>query len=202
MTGDAAAQLSAADVVRLLDLQPHPEGGHFRETFRDAGTVAGRSHSTAILYLLAAGERSHWHRVDAVEVWHHYGGAPLRLSLSPDGNRADHHRLGVDLLAGERPVTIASLVQMIAEVQGVQPPSIHLPVILGKVAGIAFQTAFKPLGRQPPFSRRSLDFFIKDNAYDISKAKQNLGFQPQVDLQAGLMESWRWLNGCKTARPN
>jgi nucleoside-diphosphate-sugar epimerase len=103
----------------------------------------------------------------------------------------------VYLLAGERPVTIATLVQMIAEVQGVRPPSIHFPVTLGKVAGIAFQTVFKPLGRQPPFSRRSLDFFIKDNAYDISKAKRDLGFQPQVDLPAGLIETWHWLNGCK-----
>jgi len=103
VTGGGTPQLSARDIVRLLDLAPHPEGGHFRETFRDAAAAAGRSHSTAILYLLAAGERSHWHRVDAAEIWHHYCGAPLRLSLSPDGRRADHQQLGVDLLAGERP---------------------------------------------------------------------------------------------------
>ena len=56
------------DVIRLLELKPHPEGGHFRETFRDARTVAGgRAASTAIYFLLARGERSHWHRIDAVE---------------------------------------------------------------------------------------------------------------------------------------
>jgi hypothetical protein len=102
MTGGGAPQLSARDIVRLLDLAPHPEGGHFRETFRDAA-AAGRSHSTAIFYLLAAGERAHWHRVDAAEIWHHYCGAPLRLSLSPDGKRADHQRLGIDLLAASGP---------------------------------------------------------------------------------------------------
>ena len=72
--------LSAADIIRLLDLKPHPEGGHFRETFRDARTIDGRrAASTAIHFLLARGDRSHWHRVDAVEVWHYYAGAPLTL---------------------------------------------------------------------------------------------------------------------------
>jgi predicted cupin superfamily sugar epimerase len=98
----AAAMLCAADIVRLLDLQPHPEGGHFRETFRDSAS-AGRGHSTAIYYLLAAGERSHWHRIDAAEVWHHYAGAPLRLSLSANGGSVERHRLGADLAGGERP---------------------------------------------------------------------------------------------------
>lgn len=94
--------ISAADIVRLLDLEPHPEGGHFRETFRH--TSAGeRDHSTAIFYLLAEGERSHWHRVDVPEVWHYYGGAPLRLSQSADGRKAMHQILGLDLHAGERP---------------------------------------------------------------------------------------------------
>ncbi|HSM20308.1 MAG TPA: cupin domain-containing protein, partial [Hyphomicrobiales bacterium] len=71
-----ASDLSAEAVVRLLELQPHPEGGHYRETFRDQAPVAGRAHSTAIYYLLAAGEVSHWHRVDAAELWHWYAGAP------------------------------------------------------------------------------------------------------------------------------
>jgi predicted cupin superfamily sugar epimerase len=71
------ASLTAADVIRLLDLQPHPEGGHFRETFRDPQMVDGRAASTAIYFLLARGERSHWHRVDAVEAWHWHAGAPL-----------------------------------------------------------------------------------------------------------------------------
>jgi len=104
------------------------------------------------------------------------------------------------LLAGERPVTIASLVQMIAEVQGVRPPLIRLPITVGKAAGNILQIAFKPLGRQPPFSRRSLDFFIKNNAYDISKAKQDLGFVPQVDLRSGLIKTFDWLNSQKEGK--
>ena len=101
------------------------------------------------------------------------------------------------LLAGERPVMIATLVQMIAEVQGVRPPLIRLPVTMGRAAGIIVQIACKLLDRQPPFSRRSLDFFIKNNAYDISKAKQDLGFLPQVDLRTGLIKTFDWLNGQK-----
>ena len=66
-------------LITALDLKPHPEGGHFRETFRDAGP--GRAHSTAIYFLLKAGEISRWHRVDAAEVWHFYRGAPLELQV-------------------------------------------------------------------------------------------------------------------------
>jgi hypothetical protein len=74
---------TAVEVIRLLDLKPHPEGGHFRETFRDTRTIGGgRAASTAIYYMLARGERSHWHRVDAVEIWHHYAGAPLVLEMA------------------------------------------------------------------------------------------------------------------------
>jgi len=95
--------LTAADIIRLLDLKPHPEGGHFRETFRDTRAVeGGRPASTAIYFLLARGERSHWHRVDAVEVWHFYAGAALELDIAQEGRR---HRimLGNGLTAGERP---------------------------------------------------------------------------------------------------
>lgn len=99
--------LSADEIVRLLDLKPHPEGGHFRETFRDGATDAsGRSRSTAIYFLLAAGEVSAWHRVDAAEVWHFHAGAPLVLTLSPNGHDAEAHRLGPDLAAGERPQAV------------------------------------------------------------------------------------------------
>lgn len=69
-------------LIQLLDLKPHPEGGHFRETFRDGGN--GRAHSTAIYFLLKAGEASRWHRVDAAEVWHFYRGAPLELKIERD----------------------------------------------------------------------------------------------------------------------
>lgn len=97
--------LSAADIVRLLDLKPHPEGGHFRETFRDGRMVEGRAASTAIYYLLARGERSHWHRVDAAEAWHWYAGAPLLLRIAAGGRTQDIH-LGADLSAGDRPQAI------------------------------------------------------------------------------------------------
>ncbi len=100
--------LSAADVIRLLDLKPHPEGGHFRETFRDARTLdGGRAASTAIYFLLARGERSHWHRVDATEAWHWHAGAALVLEIAEhDRGPIARARLGPDLAAGERPQAI------------------------------------------------------------------------------------------------
>jgi predicted cupin superfamily sugar epimerase len=99
--------LSASEVVALLGLQPHPEGGHFRETFRDPDPAGGRAHSTAIYYLLAAGERSAWHRVrDAAEVWHFHAGAPLRLSLAETLGAGTVVVLGADLAAGERPQAV------------------------------------------------------------------------------------------------
>jgi predicted cupin superfamily sugar epimerase len=98
------ADASAADIVRLLDLRPHPEGGFFRETFRDpARSGAGRAASTAIYFLLEAGEVSHWHRVDAAEIWHFYAGAPLAISVSRTGEDLSRHVLGPDLFRGERP---------------------------------------------------------------------------------------------------
>src|SRR5882724_12454299 len=73
---------SEADrLIKLLNLAPHPEGGYFRESFRDASGGGGRSHSTAIYFLLKAEEISRWHRVDAAEVWHFYRGAPLELRI-------------------------------------------------------------------------------------------------------------------------
>src|SRR3979409_728514 len=96
--------LSAAEIIRLLDLKPHPEGGHFRETFRDPGTIDGRAASTAIYFLLAQGERSHWHRVDAVEVWHYYAGAPLVLEIAADeSGPVRRMKLGADTPMGRRP---------------------------------------------------------------------------------------------------
>ena len=102
-----SANLSASDVIRLLDLKPHPEGGHFRETFRDTRQVdGGRAASTAIYFLLARGERSHWHRVDAVEIWHWHAGAPLALEISQSEGRIERVTLGSDLAAGERPQAV------------------------------------------------------------------------------------------------
>jgi len=99
--------LSAAEVIRLLDLKPHPEGGHFRETFRDALTVHGRAASTAIYFLLARGERSRWHRIDAVEIWHYHAGASLELAIvAPAANATKRLTLGADPKAGARPQAI------------------------------------------------------------------------------------------------
>jgi len=102
----APSRLSAAAIIARLDLKPHPEGGHFRETFRDSADGRdGRAASTAIYFLLARGERSHWHRIGAAEVWHYYAGSPLALSIAHDGP-AETVRLGADLAAGERPQAV------------------------------------------------------------------------------------------------
>jgi predicted cupin superfamily sugar epimerase len=97
---------SAADVIARLELKPHPEGGHYRETFRDVGIdPTGRARSTAIYFLLARGERSHWHRIDAAEVWHYYAGHALTLQIA-DGAGTRSIRLGPDLAASEVPQAI------------------------------------------------------------------------------------------------
>jgi len=95
--------LTASEIIRLLDLKPHPEGGHFRATFRDSRTVDGRAASTAIYFLLARGERSHWHRVDAVETWHWYAGAALALQVARQPGHVESWVLGSDLAAGHSP---------------------------------------------------------------------------------------------------
>lgn len=97
----------ASDIIARLELKPHPEGGHYRETFRDARTDArGRACSTAIYFLLARGERSHWHRIDAVEIWHFYSGDPLTLRIANEGCAPHTITLGPDVDAGERPQAI------------------------------------------------------------------------------------------------
>jgi predicted cupin superfamily sugar epimerase len=99
-------QPTAADIIARLELKPHPEGGHFRETFRDVRLDAnGRSVSTAIYFLLAHGEHSHWHRIDAVEVWHFYAGSALTLEIA-DGDGRCVITLGSDLAAGEVPQAV------------------------------------------------------------------------------------------------
>lgn len=97
------AGLSAEQVIERLKLEPHPEGGHFRETFRDAPHGGTRSASTAIYYLLAQGEVSRWHRVDACEVWHWYGGAALELRIAPADRPPANFVLGGDLSSGQFP---------------------------------------------------------------------------------------------------
>jgi predicted cupin superfamily sugar epimerase len=102
----ASKALSAAEIKQLLGMQPHPEGGHFCQTFRDAHLIDGkRAISTAIYFLLARGEHSHWHRVDAAEGWHWYAGSPLRLTMAQDG-KTSVVMLGSDLAAGQRPQAI------------------------------------------------------------------------------------------------
>ena len=96
---------TATDIIKKFDLKPPPEGGHYRETFRDTHKVNGRAASTAILFLLARGERSHWHRVDAVEIWHWHAGAPLKLSIV-DGAKEEIIQLGGDIHADEIPQVI------------------------------------------------------------------------------------------------
>ncbi len=92
----------------MLGMLPHPEGGHYVETWRADASPDERPAGTAIYFLLQAGERSGWHRVDAAEAWHFYAGAPLELSIASDDGRgaATHHRLGDDLVGGERPQVV------------------------------------------------------------------------------------------------
>lgn len=108
MSASISGDLGAREIIRLLEMQRHPEGGWYAETFRDEQSdAAGRPASTAIYYLLEGGDISAWHRVDAVETWHFYAGAPLALTLSPpDGVGATPHRLGSDLRTGARPQVI------------------------------------------------------------------------------------------------
>lgn len=103
--------LSADKVIRLLGLEPHPEGGHFAETYRDPVTNSGdRAAGSAIYYLLREGENSAWHRVlDAAEIWHWYAGAPLTLSLAPPNGMSKIKTLGPDLQGGERPQIIVPM---------------------------------------------------------------------------------------------
>jgi len=89
--------MTAAEIIALLGLERHPEGGWYRQTF-SADNPGGRAHSTLIHFLLEAGDRSHWHRVDSTEVWHWYAGAPLELKVEKTTLI-----LGNDLAAGQRP---------------------------------------------------------------------------------------------------
>jgi predicted cupin superfamily sugar epimerase len=99
--------MTAGEIIELLSLKPHPEGGHFIETFRDTAAIGARAASTAIYFLLMRGERSKWHRIDAAEVWHHYAGAPLELEVADtEEGPVRRLRLGTDFSAGERPQAV------------------------------------------------------------------------------------------------
>jgi hypothetical protein len=100
--------MTPAEIIQTLGLRPHPEGGHYREMFRDdrkAGP-SGRSASTAIYFLLQAGELSHWHRVDAAEIWHFYAGESLEIVVKTAGERRRHFVLGSDIVRGQRPQVV------------------------------------------------------------------------------------------------
>jgi len=99
--------MNAHNIIQLLNLQPHPEGGHFCETYRDPETINGeRAASTAIYFLLQAGEVSRWHKVDAAETWHWYAGAPLHLAIVDRQKHILNVDLGNDLMAGQRPQAV------------------------------------------------------------------------------------------------
>jgi predicted cupin superfamily sugar epimerase len=98
----ATCELDPEQLIDLLDLAPHPEGGHYVQTWR-APSDGGRSSGTAIYFLLRTGEVSRWHRVDSAEIWHHYAGAPLTLTTWAESAAVVTRRLGTDLVAGERP---------------------------------------------------------------------------------------------------
>jgi predicted cupin superfamily sugar epimerase len=95
------------EIITALGLQPHPEGGHYRETWRHQNGDS-RGAGTAIYYLLQAGERSHWHRVDAAEVWHFYAGAPLQLLTAPEGGEVKRRVLGPNIAADEHPQLVVA----------------------------------------------------------------------------------------------
>jgi len=97
--------MSADEIITILGMQPHPEGGWYVETFVDENGPDGRARSTAIYFLLKQGEVSHWHRVDAVETWHWHAGAPLALSIA-DETSGKTHRLGPDIVNGQRPQVV------------------------------------------------------------------------------------------------
>lgn len=94
---------NARALIDALALSPHPEGGWYRETFRAPAAPGGRSAGTAILFLLEAHQRSHWHRVDADEIWFWHAGAPLGLSIAAEGGPAETSILGPGVLAGHSP---------------------------------------------------------------------------------------------------
>lgn len=130
-----AAQPAAA-VIRALDLKPHPEGGHYRETWRhDPAPDGARGAMTAILFLLALDEHSAWHRVDADELWVWQAGAPLVLTVSPDGHDAAASWLGPDLGARQ------SLQHMVPKGQWQTATSLGAWTLVSCVVAPAFRFA-------------------------------------------------------------
>ncbi len=135
--------IDATATIAALGLQPHPEGGWYAETWRDAPADGSRGVGTAIYFLLEADQVSHWHRVDAVETWHHYAGGPLDLLIAPgDAGPVETVRLGPDLAGGQRPQGIvpAGAWQAARPVDG--------PVLVGCTVAPAFR--FEGFALAPP----------------------------------------------------
>ncbi len=107
LTGEVRLEMSKAnDLITRLRLEPHPEGGHYREVYRHLPQDGGRGAVTTIYFLLKRGEVSKWHRIDADEIWHHYDGAALELSIAVEGVETEILTLGKDIDAGEAPVHV------------------------------------------------------------------------------------------------
>jgi predicted cupin superfamily sugar epimerase len=100
-------RVTPARIIEMLGLVPHPEGGHYRETWRHDNEQE-RGAGSAIYYLLQAGERSHWHRIDAAEIWHFYAGAPLELLTRGDGGDVIRHVLGPEIVRAELPQIVVA----------------------------------------------------------------------------------------------
>jgi len=102
--------MDANEVIERLGMRRHPEGGWYAETWRAPGADGQRPAGSAIYYLLAAGEASHWHRIDATEIWHYYAGDPLTLrTAAGDDGPVTELTLGRDLAGGERPQAVVPI---------------------------------------------------------------------------------------------
>lgn len=99
---------------------------------------------------------------------------------------------GIYILAGAESITVKQLLKVVSDALDVPEPGLHVPLPLGRFAGRLAETAWKPLGRIPPFSARSIDFFSKNNAYSIERARRDLGFVPQVEFSSGIRQTLRW----------
>lgn len=95
-----------SELIALLDLAPHPEGGFYRETWRHQAADGARGAGTSILFLLPGGVHHRWHRVDSAEIWHFHGGAPLALDTATEDGPVHTSQLGLDLRAGQQPQLI------------------------------------------------------------------------------------------------
>ena len=96
--------MTAAQIIKFLQLQPHPEGGWYKQTWKSEDTLSGRASGTSIYFLLKAGEISHWHKIDSVEIWHYYDGSPLILRIATeDNNEIATKILGPNLAKSQSP---------------------------------------------------------------------------------------------------